>query len=209
MSDGVVFRALMLDLFDAGWNRRLTPRHQTVVDIDTEIRENLTQMRPIGSREDLERRLRPDLVNLMRDRQFIYLPEHAAGDKSILPIVSMSFIFSADEQKLSMLVMPFILDTDTAEIQVIPMRFETPEGVGTHDYHHVQLTTAIERTVLTPIYGCPTWLPVKQPALPLNATDPVQLALCALIGLYGKAGITMLRRTSGVDPYLRAMKMIA
>lgn len=87
----------------------------------------------------------------------------------------------------------------------IGFRIET--GTGMHQYHHAQLINNFKGHDNAPVfYDSIPWLPVTQPAFPLNATEPLTLMLSLYLTLYG------LDRFKGIfkiyGPQLREIKKI-
>lgn len=66
-------------------------------------------------------------------------------------------------------------------------RFEAPEGSGEHCYWHAQPIREVRRQGDAIPLATPDWLPDTMPAIPLAASDPMQLLVCALVSIYGHA----------------------
>jgi hypothetical protein len=151
------------------------------------IYKQLTSRYPKASREQLENIFRRDHGNLLgTNPTFIFL-ESADDDHvgNIIPVLSIKFAFSDEEQELRLRLCFFILDKSGggSAVRGIAFRLETPEGPGAHDFYHAQIITAFEKG--HPIDQCPQWLPVRQPSFALDANNPVRLLVCALVSIYG------------------------
>jgi hypothetical protein len=83
-------------------------------------------------------------------------------------------------------------------------------GDCSHPYFHSQLCTSFGGSSGHPtdcLLISPAWLPERIPALPLNATEPLGLLACLLVGLYGiKAPVA--QEMNRVPEYARALRCI-
>jgi hypothetical protein len=66
-------------------------------------------------------------------------------------------------------------------------------GTGEHAHYHSSLLIrrpGAQGGVL--LSGCPPWLPTDIPRIPMKATNPVSLVICAILSLYGRKTLRIL-----------------
>ncbi len=69
--------------------------------------------------------------------------------------------------------------------KTLGLRFEPPEEVSsTHGYTHVQFSRKLAHRTL-PIRSVPDWLPTSYPAVPIRATNSLELFLSLGIAMHG------------------------
>jgi hypothetical protein len=151
---------------------------------------------PVIRREEVERRGLRDAFT--SGRRFLYLPP--LKDQELwLPIAS---VYLPAEAAISYQV-AFFAGTGVYD-HAFGVRFESPEGsaagtgFGVHNYYHAQLCRDLrphhDRATLI------DWLPVTQPAFPLDAVDDESLLAAMLIALYGASFLTEITRALGELP---------
>jgi hypothetical protein len=159
---------------------------------------------PFGRSEELEHFL-PSAHRLVTDfaatRRFLYLAP-CNGQPMFLPVLSLKCDFSLLEPKVHLLVGLFLRHDN--EVKAIGLRLESPEGEGDgiHDYYHAQYISQFWPGL--PLKGAPSWLPVKQPAMTLEADGPLGLLLSLLVSLYGLRDVSRLALglPEGLRPYV-------
>jgi len=114
-----------------------------------------------------------DACKCFPPKQYLYLAPILVGSV-IVPRLWLECDFGRSIPHVSLRVELFLLHQQT--INVIGYRFETPEGLGVHNYYHLQST---ENTSFP-------WIPTSQPAIALAARNPVELLFCLLISFYGR-----------------------
>ncbi|HEV7504869.1 MAG TPA: hypothetical protein VGS07_08165 [Thermoanaerobaculia bacterium] len=101
--------------------------------------------------------------------------------ESVLPVLSIMGDLKGNGLSVRMALFTF----DGSEVPAaVGFRFETPHGVGRHNYHHAQMIKSFDKS-MRDLPQVPPWLPVTQPALMMSATNPLSLFLGILIGIYG------------------------
>jgi hypothetical protein len=98
--------------------------------------------------------------------------------EQLLPILEVEYDF---RERIPVLRLRLrFMKISTQETCVVGLRFETPEGSGSHNYFHAQL-----------ISGRPEdngeWIPETQPCLPLYAEDEIALLVSMVASLYGRS----------------------
>ena len=149
--------------------------------LDSSLSDKLYSRYPLGgaNARDLESMLTngPDVE--MRDQnKFLHL---APTGERIFPFVTMQ---SSDNWvRFRIYALLTMLDDDN-NLQALALRFETDEGdgAGRHDFCHAQLCIDINKHVKD---ISPSWFPVSQPSIPLDAKDQITLVLCMLTSIYG------------------------
>lgn len=127
------------------------------------------------------------------------------SDSGAQPVVHLKFDFSRNLPEIRIRLGLFIKRA-SENGNAFGFRFESPEGTnapgeGAHHYYHVQLIQGFKRNSSF-VYQCPEWLPVRDPALPLPATDSVSLLLCFIASLYGISEMqSLFRQVEGVKEY--------
>lgn len=74
-------------------------------------------------------------------------------------------------------------------------RFESPHIGGNHDYWHMQVITENDGLKL----GCPEWLPVNDPCIPIKVKKPIDLIFFMLLCFYGKRAYKLFNNLSYLD----------
>jgi len=116
--------------------------------------------------------------------QFIYLST-VTQEGAMLPIVSFNFDFSNLQEMFRLRVGLIRLD-DENKPTAVGLRFETPEPAsGMHSYCHMQFVKNLGPTREGHVLPGDHWMPTTQPAIPLDAHDPVSLVVCFVVSLYG------------------------
>jgi hypothetical protein len=110
--------------------------------------------------------------------QFLYLVEIREG---WIPTVSLRYNFEATIPELRIRVGLFRQISGVTA--AVGMRFETPEGPGSHNYYHAQLVAGLDRTHDFLFEG--RNVPSHFPAFPLDASSPQQLFAAFIAALYG------------------------
>jgi hypothetical protein len=125
----------------------------------------------------LARAKKGEAVDFSTAGRFLFL-EAPESELAVLPILSLKLDLVKPELRARM----GLFTLDGSRLAAIGFRFETPEGVGRHNYHHAQLIRSLGAGSDLPF---PSWLPESQPALVLSAKNPYSLLLGLLIALYG------------------------
>ena len=136
----------------------------------------------------------------MPPRQFVYLPKTSTNATPILH-PRYDFNRTMPDVRLQVGLVRLVDDKPVG----LGLRFEMPEGVGVHHYYHCQMTPAFGRRVdisqgLELFDTCP--------AIPLAATNAIELLAVLLVSLYGgdlfaRIGLPAPPRTHGI--LLRAL----
>jgi hypothetical protein len=127
-------------------------------------------------------RVRSDQVFNLGEKEGLLFLKPPDGERALLPVLGFKADFG--EERLRVRLALFTFDDESAEPVAIGFRFETPEGPGRHNYHHVQITRYFEKDS-APLRGMPEWFPESQPAFLISARTPYALFFAVLIGLYG------------------------
>jgi hypothetical protein len=115
-----------------------------------------------------------------------------------LPVLTIAHEFENSRQELRFQVGLFQI-LDDGKVVGIGFRFESPEGVGLHNYYHAQLFSAYAGSGPR-LSGCPDWIPVSHPALALDARNSATLLVCMLVSLYGR---TFFEKNIGLSAKVR------
>ena len=144
--------------------------------------------RPFYNRDQLERLLpKVDGDQGGFDDQYIYLePPDRLGPESVVLLDGEWRLGARDEFRLRLGI--FVPKGNHGDgYGFVGYRFETPEGLGDHDYWHIQPINAFGVAV-EPLPEAVPWIPTRLPAVPLDARNIVQLLAVVLIGLNGLSG---------------------
>lgn len=106
----------------------------------------------------------------------LYLPP-LENDKQFIPILSMKCDLTRSEMSLRIEMVGY---NEEYKPMGFGFRFENPHPDSNHNYWHMQ--------VITESLGCPQWLPVQDPCIPIKAKSPIHLILFMLICFYGLRG---------------------
>lgn len=137
------------------------------------------------------------------DSRFIYLSPIITS-RLMVPRIHLKCDFGRNIPEIRCRLELYLL-TDDVGIRSIGYRFESPEGQndhgnGIHHYYHIQ--------IIQPPTSRIDWLPVHQPAFPLNIDDPVKLLLGLLISLYGLNYLSTILRDANIwklDDYIKTL----
>jgi hypothetical protein len=151
----------------------------------------LAQYRPFAELE-LEAHLRAEAVHFSENPGFVFLPpirEHTF----IIPILGLAYDFGRKIPEARFQVGLFTIADN--KLVAVGLRFETPEGPGSHNYYHAQLIRSFFQHAEIP---CSAWLPTSFPALALNAVNAGGLMVCMLVTLYGRTHLQSLPVLGGL-----------
>lgn len=115
----------------------------------------------------------------------LYLPPLENNPKFV-PILSMKCNLKNDNE-ISLRVEMLQYD-ENQNLIGFGYRFESPHPKGNHNYWHIQVIT--ENNDMK--FGCPEWLPVNDPCIPVEIKSPIGLILFMLICFYGRSGVTFI-----------------
>jgi len=117
-----------------------------------------------------------------------------------LPILKIHYDFSKPiaEVRIRMALFWRWKDGDIEKTVAFGYRFETPEGPGKHNHHHVQPIASMVKGQ-APLPACPSWLRGTLPTFPLAASTPFELLACTLSSLYGPPGLLSVRDRASKD----------
>lgn len=168
------FRDLILWVYD---------NHQRPDNYDNntaiEIYLKLKGIEPFAHRRELEECI-PTETQVRRAfpwNKYIYLNPVEKGTV-IVPVLRLKSDFGCDPPEVRFRLGLFLLHE--GELKAFGFRYESPEGPGRHHYYHAQVITD-----LGPHSARQFWLPVSQPAFPLDTDHPISLLVSMLISLYG------------------------
>ncbi len=116
--------------------------------------------------------------------QFLYM-DVVVDDRPLIPVVSFNYDFSEDREELRLRVGLIGRSSDGTPISA-GFRFETREGpTGVHRYYHAQMISSLGVPKGSDPLPMDHWVPESQPAIPLDADNPLALLVCFLVSLYG------------------------
>lgn len=115
----------------------------------------------------------------------LYLPPLENNPKFV-PILSMKCDLKKDNE-ISLRVEMLQYD-ENQNLIGFGYRFESPHPEGNHNYWHIQVMT--ENNDMK--FGCPEWLPVNDPCIPVEIKSPIGLILFMLICFYGRSGVAFI-----------------
>lgn len=115
----------------------------------------------------------------------LYLPPLENNPKFV-PILSMKCDLKKDNE-ISLRVEMLQYD-ENQKLIGFGYRFESPHPEGNHNYWHIQVIT--ENNDMK--FGCPEWLPVNDPCIPVEIRSPIGLILFMLICFYGRSGVSFI-----------------
>lgn len=121
----------------------------------------------------------------------LYLPPLENNPKFV-PILSMKCDLKKDNE-ISLRVEMLQYD-ENRKLIGFGYRFESPHPEGNHNYWHIQVIT--ENNDIK--FGCPAWLPVNDPCIPVGIKSPIGLILFMLICFYGRRGVEFIE-TMDID----------
>lgn len=115
------------------------------------------------------------------------------GQPDVLPVLAFAWDKLVTDQPVLRLRLGLFVKDDEKKIKFIGMRFETPEcnsnggegQTGDHDYYHAQPINGFDKNDGLSENHSIKWLPVRLPATPLAATEPLGLFASMLVSLYG------------------------
>jgi hypothetical protein len=149
--------------------------------------------------------LSPDKFEKLTEQEELRFPENGCiavvpsplDNPQWLPVLALEQTFGIERPHLSLRVAMFREgEDDSGDLRAIGFRFETMEGVGSkHDYCHIQLIKSLSissEDTRWRLPNCPGWLPLTQPAIPIDASSPIQVMMCFVIGLYGRDRLSLI-----------------
>jgi len=125
----------------------------------------------------------PSKDNLTNEFQHVMFLEPMLGESTILPALHCTWDF-ADAADTLRIKLGLFIETDDKRIMLCGMRFETPEGIGDHNYYHAQPIISFRKSQPVGDFTA-SWWPTKFPAVLLKAKDPLMLLATMCISLYG------------------------
>lgn len=134
--------------------------------------------------------------------QFLYL-EVVNDDRPLIPVVSFNYDFSEDREEFRLRV-GLLGRTSEGSMVAAGFRFETREGAtGIHRYYHAQMISSLGLAKGSDPLLLDHWVPESQPAIPLEADNPLALLVCFLVSLYGPDRVRELL-TSGLLNFMKS-----
>jgi hypothetical protein len=185
-------RDLLLDLQSRGDSaaRRYTPEQ-------SRLREKVARQFRIIEERELEDGLQLSEVDLLSHTgRYVFLPGVMAG-KWMMPVLAVSYRFDSLSSSARFRLGLFLEGLESEPV-AIGFRIETDEGLGEgmHDYCHLQFITQFDKADDASELPGPNWLPVKQPAIPLDAYGPLSALACLVTGLYGRPYLAQMLSTA-------------
>lgn len=139
----------------------------------------------------------------------VLAPTTKSGPRT-LPMLSPTFTYSEGRFTTLRLYLSLFFQNE-GEVCALGYRFEKPEGDGTHDFYHAQLTPdllancgEIDQIALKKFHLD------RMPAIPVDATSATELLLALLVGLYGGGYLASLngKRLAGLEPSLKRFRAL-
>jgi hypothetical protein len=133
-------------------------------------------------------------------------------DAIALPALKFSWDFAAATPELRLRVALFFPgsqgEAGEPKLLAVGYRYETPERGKRHRIHHVQAIASLDGPSGRPLPGARKHAPEQVPTLPLAAHDPLGLAACLVVSLYGMKLIDEMNGTLGgiLQPSVRVMR---
>jgi len=202
------FRAAVLQT----GSRYTIRRPEDLGDTLIPLHERLATTFPVVYSADLDRLFpstMPGCIDMTGSNQFLHL-RPSVKEARFLPVLSIRCNFAQDPVECRLRIALFTVVENVSEgvpFAAIGFRIELAEsdGIGWHNYSHLQLIDKFGNHQLPGIRQVPT----TQPAFPLDAdlASPAGLMLCLLLSLYGPAGVLPVeKRLQGnpAAPKLRA-----
>lgn len=124
-------------------------------------------------------------LNMASDNRHIFLTPFEDNNHTYLPLLSVDLDFTLAWPMISIHLLHYGLDkghSKAEKLKCFGYRYDKPAArVGDHDYFHVQFTHGTEKGRHNNRIN--RWISTKDPSIPIDATDSVQLFLSAVIAV--------------------------
>ncbi|WP_139276539.1 hypothetical protein [Pararhizobium antarcticum] len=124
---------------------------------------------------------------MSEENKFVFLTPFEFGTYTYLPLLSVDMDFTKPWPMISIHALHYGLHKrhdggKESETRCFGYRYDKPAvRVGDHDYFHVQFTHGTEKGRRN--RHIDDWISTKDPSIPVDATDSVQLFLSAVIAI--------------------------
>ena len=187
---GIIFSDLSR-LSDKYWKSERTLNNKKVPNDTWEHYYNLMSLRLPMTDEKIRSYFKINANRCELNFNNLFLPPLENNPKFV-PILSMKCDLKNDN-KISLRVEMLQYD-ENRDLIGFGYRFESPHPTGNHNYWHIQAMT--ENNDMK--FGCPEWLPVNDPCIPVGIKSPIGLILFMLICFYGRRGVEFIE-TMDID----------
>lgn len=149
------------------------------------IYERVVTQYPAFAALELESLIKVDplVINFLDRGKFLVLTP-PDNEEPMVPVITIRCDFTTMMPEFRVRLALFRIG-DGGNLQAVGYRFETPEGDGSHDYYHAQFIKELEKGRPRCTLPCPDFFPTTQPAVALDAHDPLTLLICVMVSLYG------------------------
>ena len=126
--------------------------------------------------------------HMSEDNTFIFLTPFTEQDHTFLPLLSIDLDYSIKWPMVSVNFLHYGLQNGQKranDVRCFGYRFDKPAvPIGEHDYFHAQFTHGFPKGVRN--LKVDNWISTKDPSIPIDATNSVEMFLTAVIGLRNK-----------------------
>ena len=145
------------------------------------VADNVAQDHQRAETEYLEQALNPATrkINMTADNRFIFLTPYNRHDNSYLPLMAVDADYSgAGRPTINVSILLF--SQHQKGLDCLSYRFDSPNRTtGDHDYYHMQFAWGPRNDRVH--RNAARWLSKKDPSIPLDATNPVELFLASVV----------------------------
>lgn len=159
------------------------------------VDEKLTRaFPPVSGQEEIKRALEGADGTLGEPGNYVYL-QRPERSKELQPILGVRWSRADGHYTLRLYLLLCRAPDDRDGIEGLGFRLEVPEDShGSHSFFHTQLVK-----VPGDGSGSPSWLPDKEPTMPLAARDEVQLVASLAVCLYGMSIVQEMQGEQKLD----------
>lgn len=165
--------------------------------LDEDEKKGYQRLEPVyrsfTNETELEKALPRNTSESIKWSKYLYLPTIKDG-QHMMPILSVRCDCNGTGYHTRLRLFLFLIDDN--EENSFGIRFESPEGPGSHNFYHAQFIREFDKGAN--VKDCPSWLPLptKYPSFPVDASDVVSLILSILFSLYGLGFLKELNSTN-------------
>ena len=123
--------------------------------------------------------------HMSEDDRYVFMTPFSEADRTFLPLLSVDLDYTRPWPMISVNCLHYALRngrTKIEEVNCFGYRFDKPAvKTGEHDYFHAQFVHGYPKGTRNPLIA--DWISTKDPSIPIDAANPIEMFLSAVIGL--------------------------
>ena len=157
---------------------------------ESAILQEVSKQHVVADRNYLERKFpsTPGRSYMSEQRTFVFMTPFAEHNHVFLPLLAVDLDFSPTVQRpvVAIHALHFGMEKNSpSPMKCFAYRYDTPNRTkGDHDFFHVQFSWGHDKAQKNPYVA--DWISTRDPAIPVDAIDTVELFLSAVMALRNK-----------------------